>query len=771
MKKTTKFLLALGFASLCLTGCQPQIEYKEVEVPPKPKTISKDAKSTDLVKINLTGITGFGTRIGADAPKTKAAARAISDYGLPGGSETLVGFKADGSWEYALKKPEGLASWCEYQPVREVYQCTLPTAENGAKGIYIVFSSYIDFWEDEAGNKLAPIGQLMYVKPNGSIIDVFGQIQKETKITLDTRIKENDDWDYIKFDKAGNLFMLVKDEGVSKICRYNPLSNELTFKTLNVSNASKIYPLNFEVTSDGTYILLNTLINYEGTHTISVRGPMGVGSVQKTVETGENYVYAISVNSSTIKELYHPQATNRGREVSNVCYDSKNNSVYFGVMSYYTGCVGSGIHIWKQNSSGDFANERVFFSPQNWMWLPKEDLATDYTAKYEECKADTANGAANFLAYLKSFYGPSKDKVYFTLDFFRNYQNAEGFGEKKAYEIPPLDMDNVAGTTGYRFQGAYNPYDFLYKTNTDGAVLTELAAMQYLMNTTAADAPGFPAYVVTEMQKSNLSTLNDSINNILFSWAISGFNATYREEFETNGKDHKYEYTCNAKGPLWLFFTTNPNGIWTPETAAYPGYYDIENASQRAEAKAWCLTDHRSLDYVSMLANDDGVWTLIEACDNWYATGWRVDYTKTERLFDAEGKNTNTTTPDSVKNVQTYKLPHQWLAGDLLNRVNSDPWYKAPFKSLNNGFLLKDRSCNTLWYYNCATDTCSKVFDKSGFTIYSYALNNGILTVNGNTELGGSRTVKVNLSSSAQTNIGTVLSFETLIDVNIPAAN
>ena len=70
MKKTTKFLLALGFASLCLTDCQPQIEYKEVEVQPKPKTIPATAKTTDLVKINLQNVTGFGTRIGASAPET-----------------------------------------------------------------------------------------------------------------------------------------------------------------------------------------------------------------------------------------------------------------------------------------------------------------------------------------------------------------------------------------------------------------------------------------------------------------------------------------------------------------------------------------------------------------------------------------------------------------------------------------------------------------------------------------------------------------------------
>lgn len=755
MKKTTKFLLALGFASLCLTGCQPQIEYKEVEVPPKPKTISKDAKSTDLVKINLTGITGFGTRIGADAPKTKAAARAISDYGLPVGSETLVGFKADGSWEYALKKPEGLASWCEYQPVREVYQCTLPTAENGAKGIYIVFSSYIDFWEDEAGNKLAPIGQLIYIKPDGTVVDVFGQVNKETKVTLDTRIKENDDWDYIKFDNSGNIFMLVKDEGVSKICRYNPLSNQLTFKTINAQN---IYPLNFEVTKDGSYILLNTLVNYDGIKNITVRGAQGNGIKTDVTETGENYVYAISVNSGTVKELYKPVATNRGREVPNVCYDSKNNKVYFGVYSIYASGVGSGIHVWETNTAGDFTTERVFFNPQQYFWCEKELTDVNYKAKYEELK-NAENGANDFLAFLKSFYGPSADKVHFTLDFFRNYENATTWN-KSQYDMVPLDVDHVEETTKYILFNNWNPYDTLYKTDTDGKVLTDEAAMKYLWETKNSLSNTLSSNKEADKDKS---IWEYDIQNVLFNWKIHCWNAKQSQDNVWS------DYTMRT--PFHLFFTTAEDGTWSPETAAYPGYYDITNANQRAQAKAWCLSSHRTLDYATLIANDDGIWAFYDGCDNWNATGWQADYAGLNLIFDTNGNNIGVDTPASVKSVQAYKLPHQWLAGDLLNRVNSDPWYKAPFKSLNNGFLLKDRSCNTLWYYNCATDTCSKVFDKSGFTIYSYALNNGILTVNGNTELGGSRTVKVNLNSSEQTNIGTVLSFETLIDVNIPAAN
>ena len=767
MKKITKYLLTLCVTAVFLTGCknEPAIEKENENKWGRDPVDLSSAKTTDLVKINIKDAKGFGTIWGGNAATTKAQARAAA--GENNGSNTLITFKADGSTDYALTKPEGLASWCEYQPVREVYQCPYTNVEKQAKGIYVVFSSYIDFWEDEAGNKLSPIGQLIYVKPDGTVIDVFASINK-VKTVLDTTIKENDDCDYIKFDEQGNIYMIVKDEGLSKICRYNPQNNGVTFYKIP---GKKIYPLNFEVTSNGAYIILNTLVNYEGRKNITVVGGKGVGEETSVIETGRNYVYAIPVNSAAEpKILYESKAENGGREILNVCYDSSTNTVYFGVECHYASYVGSGIHIWNWNKTkGEFDKERIFINPQGYMWADKKEKRdVNYVSVYKKSieNPDKEKGAQEFLDYLKSFYGANADKVHFTLDFWRNYKDAKNWSDdnKADYELEPLNIDDIENTTKYLFWGCWSPYEHLYKEGEDGKVLTEVAAMRYLLETKNSLSEllmknSNDPYVRKDYETyKDLSIWELDIDGILSNWGIHCWNMKIHE-------DGSAEY--NTMGTrLWLFFTTAEDGTWSPETAAYPGYYDLNDADERDDAKKWCFES--SNDYGAyLITNDDGVWAIHDGCDNWDLTGWQEDYAQVTRVFKADGRFT-LDTPASVNAVSVYKLPHLWPEGDVRNRIDSDPWYKAPFKSFTDGFLLKDRNNNTIWYYNCTNDSCSKIFDDSSLCIYSYSLNNGVLTVNGNTDLGYNRTVKVMISTGAQTEIESDAKFETLINVNIP---
>lgn len=778
MKKFSKYLLALGASAVFFAGCQNESAIENENKWGRDPVSLSNAKSTDLVKINIKDVKGFGTIWGGNAATTKTQARTAA--GENNGSNTLIAFKADGTTDYALTKPEGLAAWCEYQPVREVYQCPYSNVAAQAKGIYVVFSSYIDFWEDEAGNKLAPIGQLMYVKPDGTVIDIFGSNNK-AKTVLDTTIKENDDWDYIKFDEQGNIYMIVNDEGVSKLCRYKPQTDELTF--YNNIPGEKIHPLNFEVTSNGAYIILNTLVNYEGRKTIDVLGGKEIGTEKAAIETGKNYVYAIPANSTAdVQVLYESKAENGGREIHNVCYDSTTNTVYFGVESLYASYVGSGLHVWNWNKTkGQFDKERIFFNVQNYMWRDKEKRDVNYVSVYNECKnnSDKEKGAQDFLDYLKSFYGANADKVHFTLDFWRNYQNATNLedGKSAPWDMPALDMDDVENTTNYYFQNAWNPYDILYKTDEaaeNPKVLTDYAAMRYLMTT---DLETFRS---TSEKNYNIDYLvdNDTLKNlkgganiwdlctyILFDWGIAGFNATWPEGY------NDYEH-CNYafKTPLWLFFTTAEDGTWSAETAAYPGYYNLNDADEKEDARKWCFSSANDLAASYLITNDDGVWAIHDGCDNWDLTGWQEDYAQITKLFKADGRF-SLEKPDSVKDIEAYKLPHLWPDGDVRNRIDSDPWYKAPFKSFTDGLLLKDRNNSTIWYYDCTDHSCSKIFDDSSLSIYSYSLNNKVLTVNGNTDLGYNRTVKVNIASGKKTEIESDAKFETLIDVNIPAEN
>ena len=769
MKKTKKLLLAFCAAAICLTGCNNGMQEEEKPAASSESKISlSDKSSSELIKINIKDVTGFGTIWGANAAKTKATARAaaaMSDVGLTGGSNTLVSFDKDGKADYALTKPEGLADWCEYQPVREIYQCPSKNAEKGARGIYVVFSSYIDFWEDEAGNKLDPIGQLMYVKPDGTVIDIFGNAGKATKVILDTRIKENDDWDYIKFDNAGNLYMLVLDEDVSKVCRFNPISNELSYYTVP---GTKQYPLNFEVTKDGSYILLNTLINYEGPRTITVNGPKNVGTAQDVIETGENYVYAIPVNSNGIATpLYTPIAKNYGREISNICYDSKNNTVYFGVYAGYASYQGSGLHIWKQNSSGEFTNERIFVCPEHYNWELKEAMDVDFKPAYEVCKElikenKTTEAAEYFLDFLKSFYGKNKDKVYFTLDFFKNYKDAESWDDSQKTEIPAFDIDDVENTTKYKLEQTYDPYEELYlkaQLDSEGKVRSEIELMEYLLTTEASEQKKNNGYL--NEQKIGPSMWDRDIGTLFWGW-IDGFNVTY------NTTGQRVAAPNNDTTALWLLFTTNPDRTWTAETAAYTGSYNLNDATERAEAKKFCTSSYRRTDIATLVSNDNGIYALFDDVEDWNATGWQKDFTKVIKLFNGNGA-LNMETPDSLKSVQVYAQLHKWTSDDIRNRIDSDPWYKAPFKAFNDGLVLKDRANDSIWYYDCATDSCSKIFSKPGLNIYSYALNNGVLTVNGYTDLGGNRTIKVKMSDGSNTSIDTLAKFETLIDVDIPA--
>ena len=129
------------------------------------------AKSTDLIKFNISDAKYLATQW-VDAPKGKEANANVRAAGSDAKKHSLIKITEDNKEEPVIEimttskenTNDKLASWCEPQPVREVYKCPYPNIPDKAKGVYTVFAGYVDWWKYKDETPAPNIGQIMYVK-------------------------------------------------------------------------------------------------------------------------------------------------------------------------------------------------------------------------------------------------------------------------------------------------------------------------------------------------------------------------------------------------------------------------------------------------------------------------------------------------------------------------------------------------------------------------------------------------------------------------------
>lgn len=808
------------FLTSCNNGLQSELDElkkekeqleKELEKTKDPdaKTVTANSTSADVITVRFKNAAGFATRWLKETPTSAAAANLSRNALNLESDETLLKLNEDGTVEQALVLPEGLADWCNYQPVREVYQC--PNADNlaedAAKGIYIVFDWYINWWKladtvDEEGNVVPggdgpEVGQLLYVKPDGTIIDVFAKKDtpgKINKITLNTYLKENDDRDYIKFDVSGNAFMIITDQddgGKIKIARFSPLTGETIYYKMPVDD---IFIRNFEVKDDGTFFYINAMINDYKT----------------------NNVYALPVKADAQAITLFTSKCEKGNwGVSNLCYNPTTNQMIFFVDDWLGNDEQSGLYIFKPDADNGLALDKHLFNPPLWSiqtafeyqynsvtHQKTEDSATYVTkpGTYSNGKTDgdtdpNPDGTATYnfdaeydytgmLEHLKSFY--QGKTVYFTLDYFRQYENAKAPWD--ATDPGPEKPDGNEDFDAY-LSGWYNPYEMLYATeavyNADGTlkkevrtpsatpyeytdkngkkytynykesditskpvatktgkVLTEEKALKYLMEYTfmhfdsILDADGNTMKDANGNDMSTVIPVIDTPYSRDFRWILGGWM-----------EGAKYD-----NSPIWMFFTDKEDGTWNGKI--YPcGDETFANAPKG------------SIRSGELVYTKSGFFLLNGESSDW--DKYDMEWTEVVQVTDQNG-NVVMSTPAVLKDIKGYVTDNY---SEYRKRQDGDPWYKAPFKATNEGFALRSQDGKSMYYYDGTT--CKTIIDGKKYnlaTIFSFSLSKNSLIYNAYSMNGGNRTARVTLADNTDKKFDSEVLFDTIVETKIPSA-
>ena len=441
------FLVCLSF---CIIGC---------DLNPEPKAIvyNKDsATATNMISFNTTNAAYLATQWTTEDSADRSAAREGEDTAEDNSvtsMESLVAVVDDGKGGLkeetdVMDKEPRLAEWCQPMPVREVYKCPYPTIEYEAKGFYTVFSDRIDtnnatWWQYEDGSPAPNVGQILYVKPDGTVIDILN-FENDVNRQLTTWIKENDGEDYIQFDDDGNIFILTKDYSVGKtvVYRYNPMNDKVDGYSLAVNGDVDIR--NFRVTRDGKWIFLNVMLRHR-----------------------ENNVYALQVNSRA-KPIpmyeYAGELPAAGQDpqwaVSSIEINPTTNEVYWVVCTYRDDTrAGTGVYVASRSTNGEYRSDRVkrYSTIQYWAFENAvEKFVTGATVTDPDYE-----GLLNYLKDMCKSTTANLDNVEFTLEYFKNC-----IKEVRRWNDEKIEVD-------------FSP---LYAEDDTGKPLTDVAALKYIIN-------------------------------------------------------------------------------------------------------------------------------------------------------------------------------------------------------------------------------------------------------------------------------------------------
>ena len=444
-----RILVGLTFlAGLCvfITGCQQS---------PKKVVYSKEsATQTRMINFNTKNATYLATQWENDSGETRSASRegeGDTEEKITS-TDTLVAVVKNDAGEESVEnvleiptKKLKLDWWCQPQPVREVYKCPYPTIEYEAKGFYTVFAGPIDWWAYEDHTPAPNVGQIIYVKPDGTVIDILN-FENDVYRWATTWIKENDGEDYIQFDDNGNIFILTKDDtyGKTVVYRYNPMNDKVDGYTLDVNGDVDIR--NFRVTRDGKWIFLNVMVRHR-----------------------ENNVYALQVNS-TAKAIplykYSGDLPENGQDpqwaVSSIEINPTTNEVYWYVTTYLDNTrAGTGLYVASRSTNGEYKKSRV----KRYYSIPKWCL-DNAIEKYVTGSNIKERDYTSLLKYIKSACNCDEKDVVFTLERFKDC-----YAEVKEWN-------------GKKYEKDFSP---LYKEDDKGDPLTEEAALKYLFETYLRD--------------------------------------------------------------------------------------------------------------------------------------------------------------------------------------------------------------------------------------------------------------------------------------------
>ena len=667
------------------------------------------SQNSSLIKFNFDKASVLATT--GLSNKARSARAADSEQ-----YDSLVAITEDDEVVNVIEVSKELESWCVPKPVVEVYTCPYTSVEAECKGIYTVFESsvYPDEWKYTDGSDAPGVSQLMYTKPDGTVVDVLN-IAGDVNHYIQTYVKADDGNDYIKFDNKGNAFILADDGYNSVVYRYNPLNDSVTkYDTGLKSDKSSVNIRNFEITRDGSWIFLQVLRN-EGEN------------------SGYSGVYAMEINSSKVIKIFENELntdynTNpSGGWVRTLTYNSTNNTLYFYnyTSKFYDK---AGLYVLEARSDGSFNPDdlKLYYKmyPVSFWNLARDKIMEEKVVGKNENGDDEKSWVAKegvtdddykaFIAFLKTKtdYKGNPDDIVFDLSFFDSdiFKNAKLINAETGAEETYLHPATRRA---------------LAAKDEDGNYLKEVDALKYLLETPIYwnwNEENPSEYVEDDLGQSLMTVLN---------WMSWGWEENVRDK-----NSDRYGYFLEA-------FLHHKDGKT-----------DIFNYSSKH-------SDFTTIDDALALCNDDGTWVFTNVYESEDDINW---YRKRSNLFQLTDRRGNfmVSQPDGIKDKKFYYF------GSDTKRKDTDPWYKMPFEITSTGLAAISEDGKTIYYYSKGTvkDLLESDPNKSSIlSIYSFTLSETKLIYNAVNTRHGYMMVSIDLQTGKATDLPLAIAVENMLSI------
>lgn len=666
------------------------------------------SQNSSLIKFNFDKASVLATT--GLSNKARSARAADSEQ-----YDSLVAITEDDEVVNVIEVSKELESWCVPKPVVEVYTCPYTSVEAECKGIYTVFESsvYPGEWKYTDGSDAPGVSQLMYTKPDGTVVDVLN-IDGDVGHYIQTYVKADDGNDYIKFDNKGNAFILADDGYNSVVYRYNPLNDSVTkYDTGLKSDKSSVNIRNFEITRDGSWIFLQVLRN-EGEN------------------SGYSGVYAMEINSSKVIKIFENELntdynTNpSGGWVRTLTYNSTNNTLYFYnyTSKFYDK---AGLYVLEARSDGSFNPDdlKLYYKMYPWsFWNLARDTIMEEKVVGKDENGDAISWVAkegvtdddykDFIAFLKTKtdYKGNPDDIVFDLSFFDSdiFKNAKLINAETGAEETYLHPATRRA---------------LAAKDEDGNYLKEVDALKYLLETPIYwnwNEENPSEYVEDDLGKSLMTVLT---------WMFWGWEENVRDK-----NSDRYGYFLEA-------FLHHKDGKT-----------DIFNYSSKH-------SDFTTIDDALALCNDDGTWVFTNVYESEDDINW---YRKRSNLFQLTDRRGNfmVSQPDGIKDKKFYYF------GSDTKRKDTDPWYKMPFEITSTGLAAISEDGKTIYYYSNGTvkDLLESDPNKSSIlSIYSFTLSETKLIYNAVNTRHGYMMVSIDLQTGKATDLPLTIKVENMLSI------
>lgn len=667
------------------------------------------SQNSSLIKFNFDKASVLATT--GLSNKARSARAADSEQ-----YDSLVAITEDDEVVNVIEVSKELESWCVPKPVVEVYTCPYTSVEAECKGIYTVFEDPIQpgVWKYTDGSDAPGVSQLMYTKPDGTVVDVLN-IAGDVNHYIQTYVKADDGNDYIKFDNKGNAFILADDGYNSVVYRYNPLNDSVTkYDTGLKSDKSSVNIRNFEITRDGSWIFLQILRN-EGEN------------------SGYSGVYAMEINSSKVIKIFENELntdynTNpSGGWVRTLTYNSTNNTLYFYnyTSKFYDK---AGLYVLEARSDGSFNPDdlKLYYKmyPVSFWNLARDKIMEEKVVGKNENGDDEKSWVAKegvtdddykaFIAFLKTKtdYKGNPDDIVFDLSFFDSdiFKNAKLINAETGAEETYLHPATRRA---------------LAAKDEDGNYLKEVDALKYLLETPIYwnwNEENPSEYVEDDLGKSLMTVLN---------WMSWGWEENVRDK-----NSDRYGYFLEA-------FLHHKDGKT-----------DIFNYSSKH-------SDFTTTDDALALCNDDGTWVFTNVYESEDDIKW---YRKRSNLFQLTDRRGNfmVSQPDGIKDKKFYYF------GSDTKRKDTDPWYKMPFEITSTGLAAISEDGKTIYYYSKGTvkDLLESDPNKSSIlSIYSFTLSETKLIYNAVNTRHGYMMVSIDLQTGKATDLPLAIAVENMLSI------